>query len=102
MIKSLDWYGEPISMNYRGKGSFNTYFGAYMTFLTWAVMIFYIYQKIDSLSNKDNPSTTYNTGVIKNMNTEIAEKINGEEGNFKIKSTDVEFGMNFYFMNGKG
>ena len=33
------------------------------------------------------------------MNTEIAEKINDEKGSFIMKASDLNFGMNFYFMD---
>ena len=55
LIKSIDWYGEPINMNYRGKNRYNTYCGTLMTILTCSVMVFYIIQKIDILSYKKNP-----------------------------------------------
>ena len=41
-FKSIDLYGESINMNYRGKGSYNTYCGSVMTLLTYSVMVFYI------------------------------------------------------------
>jgi len=58
LIKSIDWYGEPINMNYRGKARYNTYCGTLMTILTCSIMAFYTIQKVELLTYKKHPTTS--------------------------------------------
>jgi hypothetical protein len=42
LVKSMDIYGEPVGLNYKGSGTYNTYLGALLTFFTAALMAYYI------------------------------------------------------------
>ena len=43
-----------------------------MTIICWTLMFYYIVVKAQLLWDKDDPTTSYNTGVMKNMTIEVA------------------------------
>jgi len=97
-FKSFDQYGEPIGMNYKGQAQYNTYCGSIMSIFTTTIMLYYTVFKTQLLVGRDNPNTSYNTGVIKNFDKQVAEAVTGQENSLIIKSSDLSFGLGFYLM----
>jgi hypothetical protein len=97
IVKSIDIYGNPIGINYKGKSVYNTYCGTFLTLITCALMSYYIGVKFILLQSKTNPTTTFNKGIIKDFNIEIAEKVNGQVGNFVMNADKLSFGVAFIF-----
>ena len=97
-VKSIDLYGEPVGINYKGSGTYNTYFGAFLSFFTFSLMVYYGALKTSILLDKNQPTTTYNTGVISDMNKEIGEKVTGQKGEYLMDADKLNFGLAFYLM----
>ena len=70
-----------------------------MTLFTWVIMLFYIAQKTEQLIWKLDPTTDYNTGVIRDVDTEVAQKFNNQKENFMINASDLNFDFNFWLVN---
>jgi len=60
-------------MNYKGQAQYNTYCGSIMSIFTTTIMLYYTVFKTQLLVGRDNPNTSYNTGVIKNFDKQVAE-----------------------------
>lgn len=55
-FKSIDMYGMPVGVNYRGSDTYKTKLGALGTLLTWICVLGYGISKIILLVNKSEPS----------------------------------------------
>jgi hypothetical protein len=51
-FRSLDIYGEPVALNYKGKGSYNTGCGAFYTIITFILMLFFAVKQVNQLINR--------------------------------------------------
>ena len=59
-LRSIDTFGEPVELNYRGDSTFNTTTGAIATIFYYGLMIYFAIIKLEKLFSKNNPDTSYN------------------------------------------
>ena len=58
LVNSVDIYGEPIQLNYRGESTYKTKIGFIATLATFGLMAGFGYSKAAQLVNRSNPSIT--------------------------------------------
>lgn len=58
LVNSVDIYGEPIQLNYRGESTYKTKIGFIATLATIGLMAGFGYSKVAQLVNRTNPSIT--------------------------------------------
>ena len=57
-FKSLDMFGEQISLNYKGKSSYNTKLGAVVSLVSYLMLLTYAINMLLVVINRRNPSIT--------------------------------------------
>ena len=55
-FRSIDTFGEPVAVNYRGKTKYQSKIGAFFTVLAYIIISFVIITKGRQLFNKDEPT----------------------------------------------
>ena len=85
-FKSIDIFGEPIALNYRGKGSYTTFPGALSTVVTFVLMLFFAVKQVSKFVDKTDPTTSYNEGIINDIEGKLGTK----------KASEMNFGLGFY------
>jgi hypothetical protein len=87
-----------VGVNYKGNSSFNTNLGSWMTLITYALMGKYVIDKSLQLATRNDPTTSYNTGIIKNIDTEIAYEVNKNDSKV-VNASELEFGFGIFFFD---
>ena len=54
----LDMFGVPVTVNYRGESSYNTRFGAFLSLISWFLLIAFAIEQGIVLVNRQNPQIT--------------------------------------------
>ena len=54
MLQSLDKFGHPIGVTYRGDTEFKTRLGGFITLLTYVLVILYTTEKVTEFFDKSN------------------------------------------------
>lgn len=57
-IRSLDSFGEPVGLNYKGESSFKTFYGAFLTLIVRVVIVIVTLQSLLELVDHANPQVT--------------------------------------------
>jgi len=57
----MDMFGTPITLNYKGKGTFQTYWGAAVSVIIGLIMASYMIDKVKNLIWKNDPVTNRKT-----------------------------------------
>lgn len=58
MVKSLDSFGVPVGLNYKGDSSFKTMPGALLSFVLLGFLLFFLGQSLLELVEFKNPQIT--------------------------------------------
>ena len=83
LVKSLDQYGHPISLNYNLKGdSYRTLLGGFTSIIVNVALGFYIVFKVQTMINYDDNSISYSE-LIRNEEQTIEE--------FKLSDIEATF-----------
>lgn len=53
---NLDRFGEPVSVNYQGDGSYKTYGGACLSFFTYVLVLAFAVVQAGQLLSRSNPN----------------------------------------------
>jgi len=61
--RSLDIYGHPVGVTYKGKDTYQTKLGALFSFFTYILVIFYAAEKMLLLIGKSQPDRSIVTEV---------------------------------------
>ena len=54
-LTGYDWFGIPITVNYKGEDTYKTFFGFICSFMVAVLMMAYTYQSLIRLVNRDEP-----------------------------------------------
>ena len=54
LVNTLDIYGQPIGVNYKGESSYKTKVGALMSIITFGLGLALAVSKIIQMANRDN------------------------------------------------
>ena len=57
-ILRRDLLGHPVSINYKGESSYNTYFGSFLSIVIYALVLVQLVQRIIDLINMSDPNIT--------------------------------------------
>ncbi len=55
-FKSIDTFGEPVAVNYRGKTKYQSKIGAFFTVLAYVIISIVMVRKGTQLINRDEPT----------------------------------------------
>jgi hypothetical protein len=81
-VNSVDIYGEPIQLNYRGQPAFKTKVGCLATLATFGLMFGFGYSKVAQLINKTNPSITQTSITLDLLNSDVEPNL--KDNKFEI------------------
>ena len=63
-LVSLDKYGEPIQVNYRGESSYQTLCGSFLTILSTGVVLAFVMTKGSDILTRSNPDLIAQSELI--------------------------------------
>lgn len=55
-VKFVDFYGEPVTVNYKGSSQYQTKLGAFFSLITLGMVIGYSYTRFNNLYYRLNPN----------------------------------------------
>ena len=67
-VNSVDIYGEPVQLNYRGQSTYKTKIGSLATLATVGLMLAFTYSKAVQLITRSNPSITQTKATLDLIN----------------------------------
>jgi len=91
-FKSMDMFGIPITLNYKGKGTFQTYWGAAISVVIGFIMAVYMIDKVKNLVFRNDPVTNRKTlfNPIENFEEHLNPFESGFNFAFQTQSANYE------------
>jgi len=91
-FKSMDMFGTPITLNYKGKGTFQTYWGAGVSVIIGLIMAAYMIDKVRNLVFRNDPVTNRKTffNQIENFEEYLNPFESGFNFAFQTKTANYE------------